>query len=105
MRQLDHFIVGGASAPAARTHKIWNPSTGEVQAEVPLGDAALLDRAVAAMDNMGVAINQSRGDQATFKVTRWTVKIGCRDGVIRADPIDQAVLDGNRAALDQRRYL
>ena len=48
MRQLDHFIVGGASAPAARTHKIWNPSTGEVQAEVPLGDAALLDRAVAA---------------------------------------------------------
>ena len=49
MRQLDHFIVGGASAPAARTHQIWNPSTGEVQAEVPPGDAALLDRAVAAV--------------------------------------------------------
>ncbi len=50
---------------------------------------------------MGVAINQGRGDQATFKVPRWTVKILGRDGVIGTDPIDQAVLDGNRAALDQ----
>ena len=48
MRQIDHFIAGGAgSSGAGRTHKIWNPSTGEVQAEVPLGDAALLDLAVA----------------------------------------------------------
>ncbi|QYJ07795.1 CoA-acylating methylmalonate-semialdehyde dehydrogenase [Qipengyuania flava] len=48
MRQVDHFIVGGAAGSAARTHKIWNPSTGEVQAEVGLGDAALLEQAVAA---------------------------------------------------------
>ncbi|MGB5779926.1 CoA-acylating methylmalonate-semialdehyde dehydrogenase [Allopontixanthobacter sediminis] len=48
MRQIDHFIAGGAGfSGAGRTHKVWNPSTGEVQAEVPLGDAALLDRAVA----------------------------------------------------------
>ncbi len=48
MRQIDHFIAGGAgSSGTGRTHKVWNPSTGEVQAEVPLGDAALLDRAVA----------------------------------------------------------
>ncbi|MBX7502274.1 CoA-acylating methylmalonate-semialdehyde dehydrogenase [Qipengyuania sp. YG27] len=51
MRQVDHFIVGGAGGSATsssgRTHKIWNPSTGEVQAEVALGDAALLERAVA----------------------------------------------------------
>ncbi|WP_128893376.1 CoA-acylating methylmalonate-semialdehyde dehydrogenase [Erythrobacter sp. HKB08] len=47
MRQVDHFIVGGAGGSAARTHKIWNPSTGEVQAEVGLGDAALLEKAVA----------------------------------------------------------
>ena len=33
-------------APATRKHAIWNPSTGEVQAEVALGDAALLARAV-----------------------------------------------------------
>ncbi len=48
MRQVDHFIVGGTGGSAGRSHKIWNPSTGEVQAEVPLGDAALLDKAVEA---------------------------------------------------------
>jgi malonate-semialdehyde dehydrogenase (acetylating) / methylmalonate-semialdehyde dehydrogenase len=45
MRQINHFIVGDTPAPA-RKHAIWNPSTGEVQAEVALGDAALLARAV-----------------------------------------------------------
>ena len=47
MRQVDHFIVGGAGGGTGRKHQIWNPSTGEVQAEVALGDAALLDKAVA----------------------------------------------------------
>jgi malonate-semialdehyde dehydrogenase (acetylating)/methylmalonate-semialdehyde dehydrogenase len=46
MRQIDHFIVGNSPAPV-RKHQIWNPSTGEVQAEVALGDAALLEQAVA----------------------------------------------------------
>ena len=46
MRQVDHFIAGGAAGSATRTHKIWNPSTGEVQAEVALGDANLLQNAV-----------------------------------------------------------
>ncbi len=46
LRQIDHFIVG-ATPPATRKHAIWNPSTGEVQAEVALGDAALLAQAVA----------------------------------------------------------
>lgn len=46
MRQVDHVIVGGARAGTGRTHSIWNPSTGEVQAEVALGDAAVLQRAV-----------------------------------------------------------
>ncbi|BDI61901.1 CoA-acylating methylmalonate-semialdehyde dehydrogenase [Qipengyuania nanhaisediminis] len=45
MRQIDHFLVGDSPAPT-RKHQVWNPSTGEVQAEVALGDAALLDRAV-----------------------------------------------------------
>ncbi|MBY6129582.1 CoA-acylating methylmalonate-semialdehyde dehydrogenase [Qipengyuania aquimaris] len=45
MRQVDHFIVGDSPAPT-RKHQIWNPSTGEVQAEVALGDAALLQKAV-----------------------------------------------------------
>ena len=48
MRQVDHFVVGGAGGGSGRKHQVWNPSTGEVQAEVALGDAALLDRAVAA---------------------------------------------------------
>ncbi|MEM7665030.1 MAG: CoA-acylating methylmalonate-semialdehyde dehydrogenase [Pseudomonadota bacterium] len=47
MRQVDHFLVGGAGGPPARKHQIWNPSTGEVQAEVALGDAALLEKAIA----------------------------------------------------------
>ncbi len=49
MRHIDHFIQGGAGVGSGtgRTHEIWNPSTGEVQAEVALGDAALLDRAIA----------------------------------------------------------
>ncbi|UOR16595.1 CoA-acylating methylmalonate-semialdehyde dehydrogenase [Qipengyuania aquimaris] len=49
MRQVDHFIANrsGADSPApTRKHQIWNPSTGEVQAEVALGDAALLQKAV-----------------------------------------------------------
>ena len=47
MRPVEHFMVDGAPSTSARKHQIWNPSTGEVQAEVALGDAALLDRAVA----------------------------------------------------------
>jgi len=47
MRQVDHFLVGGSGGSPARKHQIWNPSTGEVQAEVPLGDAALLEKAMA----------------------------------------------------------
>jgi len=50
MRQIDHFLAPGAGPlpSPARKHSVWNPSTGEVQAEVALGDAAVLDRAVAA---------------------------------------------------------
>nr|WP_246404229.1 CoA-acylating methylmalonate-semialdehyde dehydrogenase [Novosphingobium sediminicola] len=42
------MIVGGSGAAPARKAPVFNPSTGAVQAEVALGDAALLDRAVAA---------------------------------------------------------
>jgi malonate-semialdehyde dehydrogenase (acetylating)/methylmalonate-semialdehyde dehydrogenase len=47
MRQIEHFMADGASNGTACKHQVWNPSTGEIQAEVTLGDAALLDRAVA----------------------------------------------------------
>ena len=48
MRQIDHVIAGGAGAAATRTHDVWDPNTGKVQAQVALGGQAVLDRAVAA---------------------------------------------------------
>ena len=51
MRQIDHFIAGGAGAAPARTHDVYDPNSGQVQAQVALGDAAVLDRAVAAAQN------------------------------------------------------
>ena len=48
MRQVDHFIVGGSDGASGRRHQIWNPSTGEIQAEVHLGNPKLLDKAVSA---------------------------------------------------------
>ncbi len=47
MRQIDHVIAGGASG-GSRSGEVFNPSLGTVQAKVALGDAALLDKAVAA---------------------------------------------------------
>jgi malonate-semialdehyde dehydrogenase (acetylating) / methylmalonate-semialdehyde dehydrogenase len=46
MRQIDHFISGGTGAAATRFGDIMDPNNGGVQARVPLGDAAALQRAV-----------------------------------------------------------
>ena len=73
MRQVDHFIVGGAGGTAARKHQIWNPSTGEVQAEVALGDAALLDCAVATAKKVQpewAATNPQRRARVMFEFKR-----------------------------------
>lgn len=49
MRLVDHFIAGGSGgATASRTARIFDPNNGGVQAEVALGDAAVLERAVQA---------------------------------------------------------
>jgi len=49
MRAIDHLIAGGAGGAApARASDVFDPNTGCVQARVPLGDAAVLERAVAA---------------------------------------------------------
>ncbi|QSB44211.1 CoA-acylating methylmalonate-semialdehyde dehydrogenase [Tsuneonella flava] len=48
MRNIDHLVVGGPGNASGRTKEVYNPSTGEVQAKVALGDTALLDRAVEA---------------------------------------------------------
>ena len=48
MRTIPHFIVGGDSLPApTRFGDVFNPSIGEVQARVALGDQAVLDAAIA----------------------------------------------------------
>ncbi|WP_217906843.1 CoA-acylating methylmalonate-semialdehyde dehydrogenase, partial [Qipengyuania atrilutea] len=69
----DHFIAGGAGGGSARTHDIWNPSTGEVQAQVPLGDAALLDKAVEAAKKVQpewAATNPQRRARVMFEFKR-----------------------------------
>jgi malonate-semialdehyde dehydrogenase (acetylating)/methylmalonate-semialdehyde dehydrogenase len=49
MRQIDHFIAGGGTLPAVRTGAVFDPNTGRIQANVVLGGAVELDRAVAAV--------------------------------------------------------
>lgn len=46
MRQIDHFIGGGSFASGTREGQVFNPSAGEVQANVRLGSAADLQKAV-----------------------------------------------------------
>jgi malonate-semialdehyde dehydrogenase (acetylating)/methylmalonate-semialdehyde dehydrogenase len=49
MHIIDHFISGGSGSGAAgRTGDVFDPNSGAVQARVPLGGQAELDRAVAA---------------------------------------------------------
>ncbi|WP_313439895.1 CoA-acylating methylmalonate-semialdehyde dehydrogenase [Novosphingobium sp.] len=70
MRLIDHFVVGGSGGSAARLGDVFNPSTGAVQAQVPLGDAALLDRAVAtaqAAQPKWAAMNPQRRARVLFK--------------------------------------
>jgi malonate-semialdehyde dehydrogenase (acetylating) / methylmalonate-semialdehyde dehydrogenase len=45
MRQIEHFISGGADTPL-RQGDVFDPNSGAVQARVALGDAAVLQRAV-----------------------------------------------------------
>jgi malonate-semialdehyde dehydrogenase (acetylating)/methylmalonate-semialdehyde dehydrogenase len=48
VRLVDHVIAGEPAAPPARTGPVYDPSTGRIQAEVALGTAETLERAVAA---------------------------------------------------------
>ncbi|MEO1045184.1 MAG: CoA-acylating methylmalonate-semialdehyde dehydrogenase [Pseudomonadota bacterium] len=47
MRLVDHVLAGGHNS-SGRTSPIYDPNSGDVQAEVALGDAAVLDKAVEA---------------------------------------------------------
>ena len=48
MRLIDHFIAGPAGPGGTRKADVMDPNNGGVQAQVALGDAATLERAVAA---------------------------------------------------------
>ena len=48
MRQIDHFLSGGAGSSPTRFGDVMDPNNGGVQARVALGDAAVLERAVQA---------------------------------------------------------
>ncbi|MFX8565755.1 aldehyde dehydrogenase family protein, partial [Acinetobacter baumannii] len=51
MRIIDHFIAGGTEGLSRdRLSPVFDPNTGAVQAQVVLGDAATLERAVAAAE-------------------------------------------------------
>ncbi|MET0240575.1 MAG: CoA-acylating methylmalonate-semialdehyde dehydrogenase [Sphingobium sp.] len=70
MRQIDHFLSGGASFAATRTSDVFNPSTGQVQATVALGDQAVLDAAIAAAQAVQpkwAATNPQRRARVMFK--------------------------------------
>ena len=70
MRNIDHFILGGSTTKATRFHEVWNPSTGEVQARVALGDAAVLQQAIdnaKAVQPAWAATNPQRRARVMFK--------------------------------------
>src|SRR3546814_8763283 len=50
MRTIDHHIAGLSGGGSARSHDIFDPNTGQVQARVALGTRADLDAAVAAAE-------------------------------------------------------
>ncbi|AMG76407.1 MULTISPECIES: CoA-acylating methylmalonate-semialdehyde dehydrogenase [Sphingopyxis] len=72
MRQIDHHIVGGAGG-GSRHSDIFDPNNGGVQAAVALGDAALLDRVVAAAkaaQPAWAAVNPQRRARVMFDYKR-----------------------------------
>ena len=46
-RHIPHWIDNAAHAGAGEVSPVWNPATGQVQAEVALADVATVDAAVA----------------------------------------------------------
>jgi malonate-semialdehyde dehydrogenase (acetylating)/methylmalonate-semialdehyde dehydrogenase len=72
MRQIDHHIVGGAGG-SARQGDVFDPNSGNIQARVALGDAALLERAVAAAKKAQpawAATNPQRRARVMFEFKR-----------------------------------
>lgn len=72
MRIINHFIVGTAP-DAARFGEVFNPSTGEIQARVPLGGVELLNQAVTTAHKVQpewAATNPQRRARVMFEFKR-----------------------------------
>ena len=72
MRQIDHFISGGAGT-STRRGDVFDPNSGAVQAHVALGDPAVLQRAVDAALNAQpawAATNPQRRARVMFEFKR-----------------------------------
>jgi malonate-semialdehyde dehydrogenase (acetylating)/methylmalonate-semialdehyde dehydrogenase len=70
MRTIDHHIVGHSGGGSARSHDVFDPNTGQVQATVALGTSAELDRAVdaaKAAQSGWAATNPQRRARVLFK--------------------------------------
>ncbi|MDQ4420141.1 CoA-acylating methylmalonate-semialdehyde dehydrogenase [Sphingobium sp. DEHP117] len=71
MRRITHFIAGEAySANTSRTSDVFDPSTGQVQAQVELADAAVLSQAVqnaVAAQRSWAAMNPQRRARVMFR--------------------------------------
>ena len=72
MRTIDHLIAGpaGSAVGAGRMADVFDPNTGSIQARVPLGTAADLDRAVAAAQAAQpdwAAVNPQRRARVMFR--------------------------------------
>ncbi|OJU09289.1 MAG: methylmalonate-semialdehyde dehydrogenase (acylating) [Caulobacterales bacterium 68-7] len=73
MRTVTHFIDGAVFSEAGRVQDVFNPSIGAPQAQVQLGDAATLDRAVASAKAAQVAwaeTNPQRRARVLFEFKR-----------------------------------
>ncbi len=73
MRIIDHHIAGPAGEPATRFGDVFDPNSGDVQARVPLGTQADLDRAIAAAQAVQpgwAATNPQRRARVMFEFKR-----------------------------------
>ena len=88
MRVIDHLVAGGQTAtdaasarPEERWGDVFDPNSGQVQASVMLGDAALLERAVAAAQAAQpgwAATNPQRRARVMFRFRNWSSRIWTR---------------------------
>src|SRR3546814_11451643 len=78
MRNIDHFIGGGAHATGERQGELFDPNSGSVQAKVGFGTAADLDKAVtiAVAARPGrAATNPHRRARVRCKFKEWLKRV------------------------------